>query len=476
MDPIKKVLNDVLNDKRFRPEERLLCNSYISVSGFLKDYEDVYNLVRNASLQQDERIINEDFVHNLRYFYSALSFYPIREYLDYLFKHLYMSTLSEWIEKSRQFSYICPINKIYYSLKSLPPDISGQLLAQTNSITLIEAFEGENTEEFVKSLRDVKSGVNDLLLICGLNLRFIDTYLKDIKKGISLNQLNIDYSCFYITDHNNLINKYSMIDRGKTEYYVGSTCYYLTIFHKLFQNSILTLIDVIIQKYIYKKDLFEYVEKAANIIDGDNFDDRNRIKMLNSLVYISNKSMINDVNSAISAVEKLISDKSQLSPSMRNDYVHENNKIKTFKLISKLTKEEVQKLTDGLKTKGFIHLETSPNRLAHVLSGEVYDGDIPVKWIKVSSRTGGFNRRSVINFLRLLGVGWEYLTPKNLNSCFICPSEKTYIPFKSHNLKDKKGKYNALSEFNEDLKAIIDVALGGGHPICRQMEKVLLIE
>lgn len=75
----------------------------------------------------------------------------------------------------------------------------------------------------------------------------------------------------------------------------------------------------------------------------------------------------------------------------------------TFKPISKLSESEVNDLYNKLKEKGFIAPDTEVERLKHILSGDKYDGDKPIVWIKRQTRNQKPSRASVIDFLYLLG-------------------------------------------------------------------------
>ena len=144
---------------------------------------------------------------------------------------------------------------------------------------------------------------------------------------------------------------------------------------------------------------------------------------------------------------------------------YKSERIKTFIPIRKLAKEEVNNLADRLIDCGFIDKATDPKRLAHILSGEEYDGGDPVIWIKCQKRNYKPSKASVLNFLDLLGIKTKTVIPKRLNCCFLCSDTNSYTAFKQNNISS-----SMVSEYNEDLESIIRSVFEKGDAIIRLME------
>lgn len=152
-----------------------------------------------------------------------------------------------------------------------------------------------------------------------------------------------------------------------------------------------------------------------------------------------------------------------------------NNKIyktadKTpFSLPDKIEDEKIEDIYQKLIEKKFLAKRTTIDTFKYVLSGKGLNTyNEPVVWIKKQSKNSFYSKRTVFNFLRLLGIKWDQITPTRLNYCFICsnPSKK-FAPFDWSNFteKGKKGKF-ATSEYNNDIQKIIKSVLGAGHVIC----------
>ena len=146
--------------------------------------------------------------------------------------------------------------------------------------------------------------------------------------------------------------------------------------------------------------------------------------------------------------------------------------INNFTLKPTLNNEEVRRLVEGLRNNGYIDDMTTVPILAHILGGDRCYDYHPVVWIKKTK--GNPSKVSVLNFLRLLGVSLDNMTLERLNYCFVTPTCKgSFMPFDYKNLKGK-GKKNKSwkSDCHENLKEIIQEALGKGHIICRIMENL----
>lgn len=77
----------------------------------------------------------------------------------------------------------------------------------------------------------------------------------------------------------------------------------------------------------------------------------------------------------------------------------------------------------------------------------------PIKWIKLNSRTGTSNKKSLLNLLSILDVPERQIIDKHLlNGLFASPDGKS-IKFTASNYTGTQKGYN--SEYNERLKEIV---------------------
>ncbi len=146
--------------------------------------------------------------------------------------------------------------------------------------------------------------------------------------------------------------------------------------------------------------------------------------------------------------------------------------ISNFTLKPTLNDDEVRLLAEGLRNNGYIDDMTTVPILAHVLGGDRCYDYHPVVWIKKTK--GNPSKVSVLNFLRLLGVSLDNMILERLNYCFVTPTGRdSFMPFDYKNLKGKGQKNKSWkSDCHENLKVIIQDALGKGHIICRIMENL----
>lgn len=135
----------------------------------------------------------------------------------------------------------------------------------------------------------------------------------------------------------------------------------------------------------------------------------------------------------------------------------------TFKPICGLSDSEIDNLLNCLKDKQFISERSINGNTRDVLKGKKIDKRCiefePILWEKRSSKNNKTSKASVINFLWLLGVNDDDITVDRLNYCFVCTDGDKFVPFKSNNLKNKKGERCRISEYNDELRTIIGAAL-----------------
>lgn len=169
-------------------------------------------------------------------------------------------------------------------------------------------------------------------------------------------------------------------------------------------------------------------------------------------------------------LDKVDDDSSEIIAAWKKEFG--SGEIRNFTITPTLNNEEIQRLVEGLRNNGYIDNMTAAPILTHVLGGgRCYDYH-PVVWIKKTK--GNPSKVSVLNFLRLLGISLDNMTLERLNYCFVTPRGKdSFIPFDYKNLKGKKQKNKSWSsDYHENLKEIIQEALGKGHIICKIMEKL----
>lgn len=230
----------------------------------------------------------------------------------------------------------------------------------------------------------------------------------------------------------------------------------------------------------YTREMLSVYYKVEAILSDEIKEELNNL--LNYLFYsellkpklpynneVGEKTTLKELSSDDSTTDDKESNSKQLLNKWKEN-LDPHKKIKTFKPITKLKDEEIIKLTKGLaETKdnkgAFIEKDTNHERLAHILCGNAFDGTTPIIWIKKMKKNQKPNKKSVLNFLRLLGVDWRDITPKSLNACFICSNADDYNEF-DHNNINKESKWSE-SECHEELKTIIRAALGDKHIICR---------
>ena len=151
----------------------------------------------------------------------------------------------------------------------------------------------------------------------------------------------------------------------------------------------------------------------------------------------------------------------------------------------KLKDDEIEKIYNKLIENEFVAKRTTLETFKYVLTGsKLRHYNEPIIWVKLAKRNRTYNRKSVFNFLRLLGIGWDEITLTRLNFCFICEKNSTnFTGFNANSFAKRtnqgqkcvKGKY-ATSEYNTVLKEIIESSLGKGHYICARWEKMNLDE
>ncbi len=75
-------------------------------------------------------------------------------------------------------------------------------------------------------------------------------------------------------------------------------------------------------------------------------------------------------------------------------------------------------------------------------------------------------KKSVLNFLWILGVELKSINLGKLNCCFICSDENSYVAFGNNNFNSNQ--IDAVSVCNEELKRIFREALGEGNLISKK--------
>ena len=146
-----------------------------------------------------------------------------------------------------------------------------------------------------------------------------------------------------------------------------------------------------------------------------------------------------------------------------SDSSNDEHQTANFILKEPLSDVELETLYNCLKdtTKAerrFINPTTRLEDLKYVLGGEKPKNYRPIDWIKKTSK-GKPSKKSVLNFLRYLGVDWGDFTLEKLNHCFKVGT----VPFDHKNLNDNKGlkeknknRIDALSDCFKDLLSIMD--------------------
>ena len=154
---------------------------------------------------------------------------------------------------------------------------------------------------------------------------------------------------------------------------------------------------------------------------------------------------------------------------------HSNGEYLTFQPICKLSDSEIDMLLDSLRAKNYISGRTTNGNSRDIFkekTNKQCNEFEPLVWEKRNSKNNKTSKASVINFLWLLGVNDDDITLDRLNNCFLCPDGDTFVPFKSNNLKNKKGERCRISEYNDELRTIIESALKDNNIVKARLKKL----
>ena len=344
------------------------------------------------------------------------------------------------------------------------PTSNNEISGESNMKELEKVFEKSLFKSHWKDLLAEFSDISDSLV---RNSRVEVSYIEDLAQLILTRSVILHKGCVmekYGIDSSETYNQFIKEDTyesGENKdfgryilYYTREMLYIYNKVETVLSNETKEVLNNLLNVSFYSKLL-------KTKIDSNDY----------STLISTSKEHLKDCNSLAEETQFL---ESGVIEDWKKKFKKYEKKVKTF-TICKLNNEEIEKLTKRLVEEEFIEKNTNPERLAHILSGTYYDGRSPIIWIKKEENNGLPSKRTVLNFLRLLGVEWEDLTPKRLNCCFICSSHNRFVPFATNNIKEKR-RYNASSEYRLKLKSIIETALGGGHVICKQMDKFPLSE
>ena len=154
---------------------------------------------------------------------------------------------------------------------------------------------------------------------------------------------------------------------------------------------------------------------------------------------------------------------------------HSNGEYLTFQPICKLSDSEIDMLLDSLRAKNYISGRTTNGNSRDIFkekTNKQCNEFEPLVWEKRNSKNNKSSKVSVINFLWLLGVNDDDITVDRLNYCFVCPDGDTFVPFKSNNLKNKNGERYTMSEYNDELRTIIESALKDNNVVNARLKKL----
>ncbi len=241
---------------------------------FCELYRKMYELsINKDTLRQDK----EDALKKMKAFkglYIVNSIKPIWEYLTALVVKFGPDELvGELLNRARELSYICPVNKVYDTLKEMPINISHLLLSELNNMNAIIAFDNEKKESFEQTLCESKENVRDFLLICGFVSQMHpfnelqDDDLASVKQKCALLGVDYPYSDKVFSD--DYVFDEEVLSESFAKDFVRKTLKNVILMQSIIPKEDLLEIDRILGSIIYRDEIVSLLNEVKDAIEAE---------------------------------------------------------------------------------------------------------------------------------------------------------------------------------------------------------------